>query len=122
MAHKLLEKNGAEMMAALANIAIPLKHLMDDEEFDQAWKEATKKGLRMGMNDVLRIYADIAPLLLGDKHLKDTMAIISEIEGVSVKELLKMDGTEMLCDVLKAYKEQLQPFFIRLGLSVGGKQ
>ena len=28
---KLMEKNGAQMMASLASIALPLKRLMDDE-------------------------------------------------------------------------------------------
>ena len=36
---KLLEKNGAEMMAPLAVIALPLKRFMEDPEFDKAWKE-----------------------------------------------------------------------------------
>lgn len=117
---KLLEKNGAEMMAALANIAIPLKHFIEDEEFDAAWKKATKKGVSTGMTDILRIYADLAPMMLGDKHMKDTLAILSVIEGVSVGKMLKMDGTELLCDALAAWNEQIKPFFMRLGLSVGG--
>lgn len=119
---KLLEKNGAEMMTALANIAIPLKHFLEDAEFEQAWKQATKKGIRTGMTDIIAIYADLAPLMLGDKHVKDTLAILSVIEGVSVQKMLKMDGTELLCDALSAWNEQIKPFFMRLGLSAGGKQ
>lgn len=119
---KLLEKDGAELMASLVNIATPLKNFIDDEEFEIAWKEATKKGLQTKSTDVLKIYAGIAPVLFGKKHLKDTLAIIAEIEGTSVSKMLKMNGTDMMCDVLKAWKEQLQPFFIRLGLSVGEKQ
>ena len=119
---KLLEKNGAEMMAALVNIAAPLKRFMEDEEFDRVWKEATKKGLRTQTTDILKIYVDIAPLLLGDKHLKDTLAIVAEIEGTTVSKMLKKNGTELLGDVMKAYKEQLLPFFTQLGLSAGGKQ
>ena len=118
---KLLEKNGAEMMSALVNIAAQLKRFMDDEEFTKAWKEATKKGLRTQATDILKIYSDLAPLLFGEKHLKDTLAIIAEIEGTTVSQMLKMNGTEMLADVMKAWKEQLQPFFTQLGLSVGGK-
>lgn len=116
---KLLEKNGAEMMAALAGIALPLKRFMEDPEFDKAWKEATKKGVTTGMTDVLKIYVDLAPLVFGDKHMKDTLAILSTIEGTSVKELLKMNGTDLLTDALAAYREQLLPFFTRLGLSAG---
>lgn len=118
---KLLEKNGAEMMSALVNIAAPIKSFIDDEEFDRAWKNATKKGLQTGMTDVLRIYADIAPLLLGDKHLKDTLQILAVIEGTTVGKLMKMNGTELLADVIKAFKEQISPFLLQLGLSVGVK-
>ena len=116
---KLLEKNGAEMCAALVNIASSLKHFMDDEEFDKAWKEATKKGVQTGMTDILKVYVDIASLMFGEKHIKDTMAILSVIEGKSVKELLEMNGTELIADAIKAFNEQLKPFFTQLGISVG---
>ena len=116
---KLLEKNGAEIMASLVNIAAPLKRLMEDEEFEKAWKEATVKGLKTQSTDILKIYVDLAPLLFGDKHLKDTLAILAEIEGSTVSKMLKMNGTELIGDALKAYKEQLLPFFMQLGLSVG---
>lgn len=119
---KLLEKNGAEMMAALVNISAPLKRFMDDPEFDKAWKEATKKGLQTKTTDVLKIYVELVPILLGKEHLKDTMEILAEIEGTTANKMLKMNGTELLGDLLKAYKEQLEPFFIQLGLSVGVKQ
>lgn len=118
---KLLEKNGAELMASLVNIATPLKRFMEDEEFERAWKNATKKGVETKATDILKIYTELAPLLFGDKHLKDTMAIVAEIEGTTVAKMLKMNGTDMVGDVLKAWKEQLQPFFMRLGLSVGVK-
>ena len=38
-----------------------------------------------------------------------------------VKELLAMNGTELLGDALKAFNEQLKPFFLQLGISVGTK-
>lgn len=117
---KLLEKNGAEMCAALVSIASTLRKFMDDEDFDRAWKEATKKGLQTGTTDLLKIYADIAPLLFGEKHLHDTMMILSVIEGKTVKELLAMNGTELIADALKAFNEQIKPFFQQLGISVGG--
>ena len=118
---KLLEKNGAEMAASLVNIAAPLKRFMEDEEFEQAFKQATRKGVSTGMTDILQIYTEIVPHLLGEKHLRDTMLILAEIEGTSVGEMLKMNGTELLTDILNAFNEQLKPFFTQLGLSVGGK-
>ena len=119
MAKKLLEKNGAEMAAMLVNMAARLRRFMDDKEFVQAWQQATKNGLKTGNSDVLAIYADLVPMLLGEKHLKDTLAILADIEGTTVAEMLKMNGTELLADALQAYKEQILPFFTRLGLSVG---
>ena len=118
---KLIEKNGAEMCACLVNIAAPLKRFMEDEAFSNAFKEATKKGLKTGMTDILAIYTEIAPLLFGKDHLRDTLAILAEIEGTSVKELLAMNGTDLLADVIKAFTEQLKPFFMRLGISVGAQ-
>lgn len=119
---KLLEKNGAEICSALVSIASTLKRFMDDEEFSKAWKESTKKGVDQGITDVLSAYVDIIPMLFGEKHLKDTMSILSVIEGKSVKELLEMNGTELLADAVAAFNEQLVPFFQRLGISVGTKQ
>ena len=119
MGKKLMEKNGAEMCAALVSIAAPIKRFLDDPEFDAAFKEATKKGLKMGTNDVLKVYADLVPMIFGDKHIKDTMAILSAIEGKSVKALLAMNGADLIADTIAAFNDQLAPFFTRLGISSG---
>ena len=119
---KLLEKNGAEMCGALVNIAAALRNFMDDPDFNRAWQDATQKGVNRGMTDVLKVYADLVPMIFGEKHIKDTMTILSEIEGKTVKELLEMNGTELFSDALKAFNEQLKPFFQQLGISVGMKQ
>lgn len=119
---KLLEKNGAELCAGLVSIAATLKKFMDDKEFVKVWERATKNGVKLGMTDVLEIYVDIVPLLFGEGHINDTMQILSVIEGKSVKELLEMNGTELFSDAMKAFKEQLTPFFQQLGISVGQKQ
>lgn len=116
---KLLEKDGAQMAAALVSIALPLKRFTEDEEFVRVFRESTKKGVANNLTSILTIYADLVPLLFGDKHLKDTLSILAVVEGKTVKELLKMNGTEMLADALNAWKEQIAPFFMRLGVSVG---
>ena len=116
---KLLEKNGAEMCAALVSISSALKRFMDDEAFDKAWKDATRKGSQLGMTDVLKVYVDLVPFIFGEEHIKDTMSILSVIEGKTVKELMKMNGTELISDAIKAFNEQLKPFFTQLGISVG---
>ena len=118
---KLLEKNGAEMCSALVTIASTLKRFMNDEEFSEAWQKATKNGVNKNMTDVLEIYVDIVPMLFGEKHLKDTMQILSVIEGKTVKELLDMNGIELIKDAKQAFMEQVAPFFQQLGVSVGTK-
>lgn len=117
MAKKLLEKNGAELCAALVEIATPIRNFIEDQEILEAWKHCTEKGVRNQLQGILMIYADMIPLLFGEKHLKDTLAILAVIEGTTVKEMLKMNGTDLMADALSAWNEQIQPFFTRLGLS-----
>lgn len=119
---KLLEMNGAEMASALVNISGILKKFMEDEQFVQAFKKATAKGVKTKATDVLEIYVDIIPFLFGDKHLKDTISILATIEGTSASKMLKMNGVELMKDAMAAWKEQLVPFFTQLGLTVGGQR
>ena len=114
---KLLDKNGAEMASALVALATPLKNFMEDEEFSEAFKECTKKGVKTRATDLLQIYTTLVPHLFGDKHLKDTLQILAIVEGTTVSAMLKKNGTELMADALQAWNEQIKPFFTRLGLS-----
>ena len=118
MAKKLLEKNGAEMAAALVNIAGAIEHLASDAQISETFIECTREGVRQNLHDMLKVYSNMAPLLLGKDHIKDTLAVVAEIEGTTVKELLEMNGTDLLVDIVNAWKEQIGPFFQRFGLSV----
>ena len=60
-------------------------------------------------------------MLFGEKNLKDTLSILSVIEDKPVKEMLAMNGVELMSDALKAFNEQIKPFFTQLGVSVGVK-
>jgi len=115
---KLLEKNGSEMCSALVSLAVPIKNFIEDKELMDTFKECTKKGMNNKLHGIAIIYADIVPLLFGEKHLRDTMEILSIVEGKTYKELMKMNGVDLLADAMSAWKEQIQPFFTRLGLSV----
>ena len=115
---KLLEKNGAEMCAALVSIAAPIKSFIEDKEIHETFVSSTKKGVDNQLQGFLTIYADMIPLLFGDKHLQDTLAILAVVEGKTVKEMMKMNGVELMKDAMDAWKEQIQPFFAQLGLSV----
>lgn len=114
---KLLEKNGTEMASALVSMAIPLKNFIEDKEFMDEFYKCTRRGVRSKLEGILTIYSGLVPLLFGDKHLKDTLTIISVVEGTNVQNLLKMNGAEMIEDCMKAWSEQIKPFFSRLGLT-----
>ena len=114
---KLLEKNGAEMASALVSIAAPLKNFTNDPEFIKAFDSVRKDKL-----NAIQIYSEIIPHLFGDKHLRDTLQILSAVEGTPVSKMLKMNGTELLADAFKAWNEQLKPFFTQLGLSASTTQ
>lgn len=114
---KLLEKNGAEMASALVALSNPIRSFMEDTEFLEAFKACTQKGVKNKLEGLLIIYADMVPFLFGDKHIKDTLAILAIVEGTTVSKMLKMNGVEMLADAMKAWEEQIKPFFTQLGLS-----
>ena len=122
MAKKLLEKNGAEMCAALVSLAVPIKHFTEDEELTEAFRACTEKGMKYKLHGIAVVYAEIVPILFGEKHLNDMMTILSVVEGKPVIELLKMNGVDLMADALDAWKEQIAPFFQRLGLSVSTGQ
>lgn len=115
---KLLEKNGAEMCAALVSVAGSVRSFLDDQEFKNTFIECTKKGADNGLESILTVYSDLTPLLFGEKHIKDTLSILAVIEGKTVKEMMKMNGTDLLIDALNAWKEQIAPFFTQLGVSL----
>lgn len=115
---KLLEKNGAEMASALVALATPIRNYMEDTEFTEAFRACTVRGVTNKATDLLTVYTELVPHLFGDKHLKDTLQILAIVEGTTVQKMLKMNGTELMADALSAWKEQIKPFFMRLGLMV----
>ena len=115
---KLLDKNCAELAAALVSITAPIKHFLEDEEFMEAFTKMTKDGIRNKVSDVLAVYADLVPLIIGEKHLHDVIQILAVVEGKTVKEMLKMNGVEVMKDAIVAWQTQIAPFFTQLGLSV----
>lgn len=117
MGKKLMEKNGADICLALVEIAGPIQNFLDDKEFSDRFKECTKRGVSNKLEGFLQIYADMVPLLFGDKHRNDTLKILAQIEGKTVSGMLKMNGAELLADTIAAWKEQIGPFFSLLGVS-----
>ncbi len=114
---KLMEKNGAEICTALVNIAGPIRNFLEDAEFTEAFRECTKRGAKNQLEEFLHIYADLMPFLFGEKHRRDTLTILAEVEGTTVKAMLRMNGAELVADALDAWKEQIGPFFQRLGVT-----
>lgn len=121
MGKKLLEQSAAEMAAHLVELAAPVKSLLEDEEIRQTWIECTKQGVKNKLESILVVYADMAPLIFGEKHLKDVLRILAAIEGKTVSEMLQMNGAELMKDTLAAWEEQIKPFFTLLGISESGK-
>ena len=115
---KLLEKNCAEMATALISLCGPIRNFLEDEEFMEAFREKTKDGIKSRISDVLKVYIDLTPLLIGEKHLPDTLMILATVEGKDPKEMLLMNGTDVLADALLTWHAQIGPFFTRLGLTV----
>jgi len=115
---KLLEKNAAELAAALVSISGPIKNFLQDDAFMKVFRERTKDGVRKRTTDVLAVYSDLVPLLLGEKHLPDVLQILAVVEGEDVKAMLTKNGVEVLQDALIAWQTQIAPFFTQLGLSV----
>lgn len=116
---KLLEKNGAELMACLVNIAKPIGNLAEDEELFSKldFKTIPAHARKNKLAFIMYMYAEIAPLLFGPKHMKDIILILAEIEGKNPKDMVTMDGTELIDDAIKAWKEQIGPFFKLSGFS-----
>ena len=117
MAKKLTELNGWELTNALVEIAEPLGNLAGDDKVWEVFKECTKRGVGIKQKDTFRFilttYAKLIPALLGKEHKLDTVRILSVVEGKKVDELMKMNGTELLRDFERAFKEQLTPFFTK---------
>lgn len=118
MGKKLMEKNGADICNSLVTIAGPIRNFLDDKEFTDTFRQCTKRGAKDKLGEFLQIYADLVPLLFGEKHRRDTLLILAEIEGTTVKDMLRMNGAELLADAMKAWNEQVGPFFSRLGVTI----
>lgn len=116
---KLLEKNGAELMASLVNIARPVGNLAEDEELFEKLdlKKIPAHAKKNKLAFVMFLYSDVVPILLGSKHLKDIMQILAEIEGKSIKDMAGMGGAELIEDAINAWREQIGPFFKLSGLT-----
>lgn len=114
---KLTEMNGWELMGALVELSEPVNHLVNDDEVWECFRECTKRGVGLKREDgfrfILKAYSELFPLLCGEKHKLDTLKIISIAEGKSVTEAMNQNGAELLSSFEKAYKECLEPFFIK---------
>jgi hypothetical protein len=118
---KLLEKTGAEIFASLVNIAKPIGNITQDESVFTAISDCIKKISASPIRDnnlafMMMLYADLAPILFNEAHMKDILLILAEIEGCSIQDMISMNGADLVADAVKAWKEQLGPFLERAGL------
>lgn len=118
---KLKDMTAWELMGALAELAGPVGNLANDDEFWDAFKECTKKGVGLKQKDGLRFflqaYGGLFPILMREDHRRDTFHILAILEGKSIEEVARMNGEELLETVKSAWKEVIVPFFTSSGLS-----
>ena len=113
---KLEEMEAWELMGTLAELAEPVSNLVNDEQLWEDFRKCTAKGVSLkrqeGLLFILKTYGKLGPALLG-KHRMDTLRVLAIVKGKRVEELMHMNGTEVLQDFKKVYKEILEPFFIK---------
>ena len=118
---KLKDMKGWEMMAALAELAEPVGNLARDDAFWDVFKECTKRGVGLKQQNTFRYlltaYSELFPILMGEAHRLDTFKILAIANGVTVEQVTKMSGPEMLNSAKEAMQEIIIPFFTRSGLS-----
>lgn len=121
MATKLKDMNAWDMMGALAELAEPVGRLASDDLFWDAFVECTKSGIGLkqknGLRFFLQTYSNLFPILMGEEHRGDTFRILAIVQGVTVSEVAKMSGAELLSTVKEIFHEVLVPFFTSSGLS-----
>ena len=112
---KLEELSTAELMSVLADIAEPVANFAEDDEFFELFRKYTARGAILKQKDTMRFlmrtYGRLIPIMLGEKHLNDTMHILSAVTGKSAKEMMAMNGKETISLLKSAMKEYLTPFF-----------
>lgn len=121
MGKKLEELNGWELMGALAELAEPVGNLAEDDELWECFRECTKSAWQLkqrdGLRFLLKTYSKLFPMLMGEKHKRDTVKILAIVSGKSTQEAMKMNGAELMAEFSAVYKERLEPFFIKSALS-----
>lgn len=114
---KIKDMNTLELSALLVECAEPMGNLAADNEVFEAFRRCTMRGVglkqRNGLRFILRTYAELFPLLFGEKHRMDTLRIMAAVEGKPLQEVIDMNGAEIIADFKKAWEEQLQDFFIQ---------
>lgn len=117
---KLVELNGWELMTALSELAEPVGNLVNDDAFWDCFVACTKRGVGLKQKDTFRFllqtYAKMVPILLNE-HKSDTFRILAAIEGKPIKEVMEMDGAELIGDIKEAVQTNLAPFFTKFAHS-----
>lgn len=119
---KLEDQELWELMSSLTELAEPVGNIVSDEAFWEKFVECTRKAAIIRRQDtmhfLIKAYSDLAPYLLGDEHRKDTIRILSVVEGKPFDKLMHANGVEVMRDLGKVWKEKLEPFFTKSVRSV----
>lgn len=102
---KISEMDMQELPAMLCKIAPCAERLFSDiavcDAFDKMG-EYMKEGqtAKTGFSLFALI---LIPVLMNEKHIEDTYAILSAIEGVDMKEIKKMNGVKTTGDLFRLF-------------------
>lgn len=103
---KLGDMNTVQMGKAICQIAPAIAHIVEDEEFAQLMIPA-KEGERRTLAGMLAV---MAPAML-DRHLDDTLAILSVLTEKSIPTLRKQKGMQTIRDIMECLDRDLIDFF-----------
>ena len=117
---KLSEMNAAELAIALVKLAGHMEKICGDEQIYQMIADYRERVKASRAQNIAagEFYAKLVPLLLG-KHRVETFHILAVVNGVSVEEIFKMNGFQLLINLCQAWRRELMPFFTQC--ASGGK-
>lgn len=98
---KLREMNIDEMSVAICRMAEPIANLVEDGAVMDAFRAMAEKGKAATnmLQNMGAFLSTLVPVLLGDKHRQDTLAVMAAVCGQSVEELKVRNGMDVIKDL-----------------------
>lgn len=99
------EMTASALGKCLCDMAEPAERLFTDGAVCSALNDLTAKlKEKMAIDKAFSLFTQILfPVICGDKHKADTFAILAALDGVTVDEIEKRNGLEVMRDLFKAF-------------------